>query len=309
MSVAPRSRYAALRRPMLFVITASLVPAILLAIALIGWDHYAREREREVRDSLATARAVAAAVDAELSGIESALFALASSPYLEKDDFAAFHRQASAALKDQEFANIALLDETLRQRLNTFRPFGTPLPAEGNPQELRSVFSTGKPVVTGLFVGPVVKRPLIAVGVPLRRDGKVRYVLGAAVTPERLAHILRAQKIPPGWVAAIFDATGTIVARTHEPERFVGMKGAAELVREMQASREGVVQARTLEGIPVVSVFSRSPASGWSVAIGIPLDYFTRQLVSSLARLFIVMFLMLLVALGLAFLIARRLTG
>lgn len=308
MSGGGRPIYAN-RRQILFLIAASLVPALLAAVALIGWDYYDREREREVRDSLATAHAMAASVDAELSGIKSALFALASSPYLEKDDFAAFHRQASAALKDQDFANIALLDESLRQRLNTFRPYGDPLPAQGNPEQLRRVFATGKPVVTDLFLGPVARQPLIAVGVPLRREGAVRYVLGAAVTPERLASILRAQALPPDWVGAIFDGTGTIVARTHEAQRFVGRKGAPELVQRMQALREGVVQTKTLEGIPVVSVFSHSPVSGWTVAIGIPLDYFTRHLLSSLARLFIVAFVMLLVATGLALAIARRMTA
>ncbi len=297
------------RRQILFLIAASLVPALLAAVALIGWDYYDRERDREVRDSLATAHAMAASVDAELSGIKSALFALASSPLLEKDDFAAFHRQASAALKDQDFANIALLDESLRQKLNTFRPYGAPLPAQGNPDQLRLAFTTGKPVVTDLFVGPVVGRPLIAVGVPLRRDGPVRYVLGAAVTPERLANILRAEELPPGWIGAIFDGTGTIVARTHEAQRFVGRKGAPELVERMRAEREGVVRTKTLEGIPVLSVFSRSPVSGWTVAIGIPLEYFTRHLLTSLARLFIVGFVMLLVATGFALVIARRMTA
>ena len=305
MTDGGRTLYAS-RRQILFLIAASLVPAILAAIALIGWDYYDREREREVRDSLATAHAMAASVDAELSGIKSALFALASSPYLENDDFAAFHRQASAALKDQGFANIALLDASLRQQLNTFRPYGEPLPAQGNPEQLRLVFTTGKPAVTDLFVGPVSRQPLIAVGVPVRREGSVRYLLGAAVTPERLAHILRAQALPPDWVGAIFDGTGTIVARTHEGQRFVGRQGAAELVQGMRAAREGVVQTKTLEGIPVVSVFSHSPVSGWTVAIGIPLDYFRGHLLSSLARLFIVGFVMLLVATGLALAIARR---
>lgn len=307
MSDGRRPLYAN-RRQILFLLVASLVPALLAAVALIGWDYYDRERDREVRDSLATAHAMAASVDAELSGIKSALLALASSPYLEKDDFAAFHRQASAALKDQQFANIALLDESLRQRLNTFRPYGDPLPAQGNPEQLRLVFATGRPVVTDLFVGPVARQPLIAVGVPLRRDGAVRYVLGAAVTPERLASILRTQALPPDWVGAIFDGTGTIVARTHEAQRFVGRQGAPELVQRMRAAREGVLQTKTLEGIPVVSVFSHSPVSGWTVAIGIPLDYFRRHLLDSLARLFIIGFVMLLVATGLALAIARRMT-
>ncbi len=308
MSADSSPRFVAIRRQLLFVVAASLVPAILAAIALIGWDYYGRERERELRDSLATARAIAAAVEAELSGVTSALFALGTSPYLETDDYAGFHRQASVALENQDFANIVLLDGQLRQHMNTFRPFGTPLPARGNPEQLRLPFSTGKPVVTDLFLGPLVKQRFIAVGVPLRREGRVRYVLGAAVTPERLANLLRHQQLPADWMVAIFDRTGTIVARTHEPGRYVGQRGSAALVQRLQAMVEGTVQNESLEGVRVVSVFSRAPTSGWTVAIGIPLSYFHDQLLFSLARLFIIAFITLAVALGVGIAIARRMT-
>jgi hypothetical protein len=291
-----------MRRQQLFLVAASLVPAILLAIALIGWDYYVRERERQTRDSLATAHALGAAVDAELNGVQSVLFALATSPSLEKEDFASFHRQASAALANQRFTNIVLLDDKLAQHVNTLRPFGAPLPAQGNPEQLRRALD-GQPVITDLFLGPVAKRPLIAVGVPLH--AKERYLLAAALTPERLGAILSQQPLPGGWVAAIFDRTGTIVARTHDAGRFVGHRGAPALVERMQSEREGAVQNTTLEGVPVVSVFSRSPSSGWTVAIGIPLEEFTRHLLYSIGRLFIVAFMALLVAGGLALLIAR----
>jgi hypothetical protein len=307
MSSEPR--LAALRRHISFVIVAAIVPAVLLAMAIMGYDYYSREREREVRDSLAMARAMAAAVDAELNGVKSALFALSTSPYLEADDLAAFHRQASAALKDQGFSNIAMLDGELRQQLNTFRPFGTPLPVQGGPESLKRVFSSGQPVVTDLFTGPVLKEPLVAVGVPVRRDGAVRYLLGAAITPERLSRILSQQQLPRDWISAIFDRSGTIVARTHEADRYVGRRGAPELVQRMAQAREGVLETRTLEDIPVVSVFSHSPVSGWSVAVGIPVAYFNSHLLYSLARIFIISFIMLAVAIALAVLLVRRVTG
>ena len=299
----------ALRRHIVFVIVAAIVPAVLLAMAIMGYDYYVRERDREVRDSIAVARAMAAGVDAELAGVKAALFALATSPYLETGDLAAFHRQASAALKEQGFANIAVLDSELRQLMNTFRPVGEPLPAQGGPESLKRVFSLGQPVVTDLFTGPVVKEPLVAVGVPVRRDGNVRYLLGAAITPQRLAQILTQQQVPAEWVAVIFDGSGTIVARTRGAERFVGHKGTAPLLAAIKESPEGWVEAPTVEGIPVVGVYSRAPLSGWSVAIGIPTAYFNAHLLYSLARIFLITFIMLAVAVLLAVLLVRRMAG
>jgi hypothetical protein len=115
--------------------------------------------------------------------------------------------------------------------------------------------------VTDLFTGPVLQKPVLAIGVPVRRDGKTRYSLNAGVDPRTLSALLREQRLPEGWITAIFDTQGTIVARTHEAERLVGQKGSPELVRRMQEAREDAIESRTLEGIAVLTVFSRSAAS------------------------------------------------
>jgi hypothetical protein len=201
---------------------------------------------------------------------------------------------------------VVLMDERGRQLLNTLRPFGAPLPAEGNPQALQRIFQTGEMVVTDLFMGPVVKQPAVAIGVPVRRNGKVVYSLNAGVLPGALSALLSRQRLPPGWIGVVFDSTGTIVARTHESERFVGKKGAPELVERMKAVSEDALETRMLEGVPVLTVFSRSPVSNWTVAIGIPIREFVTELIYSMARLFVAGFIALVSALGLALLIGRR---
>jgi len=290
-----------------YVLAASIVPAALIALLLIGYDYYDRERDRLVRDSMVTARALAAAVDTELSGVRSALLALATSPHLSSGDLAAFHAQAQAALKDQAFANIVLIEDGGRQVLNTLRPFGEALPVQGNPPELQRIFDKGEPVITDLFVGPVVRKPYVAVGVPVRREGKVRYSLNGGVDPQRLTALLGERRLPPGWIAAFFDTQGTIVARTHDAERLVGQKGSPALVGRMKEAREDSLESRTLEGIPVLTVFSRSPVANWTVAIGIPQRELTAHLWYSMARLFLAAFVALLTAIGLAVLFSRRL--
>jgi len=289
-----------------FAIAAAMVPAAILALVLLGYDSYERGRDRHVRDSTATARALAAAVDAELLGVRSALFALATSPYLASNDLAAFHRQASAALEGQLFSNIVLFDADLRQRMNTLRPFGAALPLEQNTMLKRAV-AEGAPVFMDLIQGRVAGRPLTGVAVPVRANGAVRYVLSAGIFPERLAGVLTQQRLPASWVAVILDGTGTVVARTHDPERFVGGKASATLVQQAARAAEGHFDSATLEGIPVLTVFSRAPASGWTVAIGIPRSEMLRELWLAVARLGIVGFLLLGSALGAAIYIGGRL--
>ena len=294
-------------RKLVFVIAAAMVPAALLALVLIGYDSYQRERSQLIRDSLGTARALSAAVDAELTVVKAALFALSTSPHLASGDLAAFHAQGVSAMKDQTFVNLILTDENGRQLLNTLRTFGEPLPAQGDPGGLLSVFKAGTPVVTDLFKGRVMQSHIIGIGVPVRRDGKIRYGLNAGLTPERLVALLGQQKLPPGWIAVVLDRTGTIVARTHDAQRWIGQKGSPELVRRSQGElREDAFDAHTVEGIPVLTVFHRSPLSGWTVAIGIPVRELVMELVYSMARLFVVGFIALVAALGLAFAMGRR---
>ncbi|HEU5176759.1 MAG TPA: cache domain-containing protein, partial [Burkholderiales bacterium] len=216
-------------RKLAFVIAAAMVPAALLAVVLIGYDYYDRERSRLIRDSTATARALSAAVDTELTAVKAALFALATSPHLGSGDMAAFHAQAAAAMKDQTFVNVILSDRSGRQLLNTFRKFGEPLPAQGDPGGLLRVFETGAPVVSDLFQGRLTQSYIIGIGVPVRHDGAVRFGLSAGLAPERLTELLRQQRLPPGWIAAVLDRRGTIVARTHDARRLVGQQGSSEL--------------------------------------------------------------------------------
>jgi hypothetical protein len=296
-------------RRLAFIIAAAMVPAALLALLLVGYDYYERERAQLIRDSQSTTRALAVAVDTEFAVVKAALLALATSSRLSADDLAGFHAQALQAIQGQEsFANIIVTDQDGRQLVNTFRRFGEPLPAGGDPGGLLRTFSTGAPVVSDLFKGRLTQSPIIGVGVPVKRDGRVRYSLNAGLTPGRFSALLKQQRLPGSWIAVVFDTSGTIVARTHDEARLVGQEASPELVRRSKHAREDAFDSRTVEGIPVLTVFSRAPMSGWTVAIGIPQRDLVLDLVYSLARLFVVGFIALVVAIVLAFLIARRVT-
>ena len=295
-----------LRAQYVFALAVAIVPAALIGVGLVGYDYYEREREQVVRNTTATAHVLATAVDGELASARAALFALASSPALAHDDLAAFDAQARVALKDQSFGNIVLIDAGSRQRVNTLRPFGAELPADANPF-LRRILVDAKPVVTDLFEGPVAGRPLVAVGVPVLREGAVRYSLNAGIFPERLADVLRRSHLPATWIAVVADSSGTIVARTHDPERFVGHKVAPGLLARIGVHAEGAIDTTTLEGTGVISVFSRAPESGWTVAIGIPSTEPQRHAWLSVIRMSIAAFIMLAIALLIAFFMAGRL--
>ena len=294
-------------RRLAFVLAAAMVPAVLLGLVFVGYDYYDRERTRLVRDSLSVARALSAAVDADVATTRAALLVLATSPYVMRADLGAFHAQAADVAREQGFTTIALADHNGRQLINTLRSFGEPLPTQGDPAGLRRMFETQAPMVSDLVIGRVLQRGIVAVGVPVKRDGKVIYALNAVVSPERLSERLASPHLPEGRIGVVVDRRGTIVARTHDAARWVGQPASADLRHAMQDAAEGEFEGHTVEGTRVLTVFTRSAETGWTVAIGIPLRELEVHLLTSLGRLFVVGFITLATALVLGLVLARRL--
>ncbi|NMG17528.1 bifunctional diguanylate cyclase/phosphodiesterase [Aromatoleum bremense] len=298
------ARTPTIRSRLALLVTACILPASLMTAALIHYN-YQRENAQLVREVIATARALRSAVDRELAATESALNVLATSPYLASNDLAAFHDQAMQVLQTRSANNVVLTDTTGRQRINTFRPFGEPLPFRGVMPQLRHVLETGRTYVSGLFVGPVVHRPALSVSVPVHRGERIVYCLSMGIFPDRLSGILNEQRLPPGWTGEILDGEGIVAAHTGEMEQFIGRKGSQALTERIAEAAEGSVEILTDAGLPVISVFSRSAVSRWTTVISIPREALTNRLQQSLGWLV----LGTVVLLGSSLLLAWRLGG
>lgn len=300
-------RIPTIRSRLVLLVFACVVPATLVAVALITYN-YQRERVRLVRDSIATARTMVQEVDRELSSIALAAEILSTSPELKSGDVRGFYAHAQSAVSREIGDNVVLSDATGQQLINTVRPLGEQLPRHGNPAQLSKVFETGRPVISDVYLGGVLKRPVMSIDVPVIRDGKVIYNMSIGLLPERFVKLLTERHLPSDWIGAIFDGTGTIVSRTHEMDRFLGKKGAPALIRRMTEAAEGSLETTTLEGIPVLTVFSRSGVSNWTAAIGIPTRGLTSELRRLLAQVILGVAFLLLSSLALAWAIGGRIS-
>jgi signal transduction histidine kinase len=285
------------------LVIACIVPALIVTTFII-YQSFNQERAGLERDTVGTARALSQAVDAELAGVRSALVVLSKSANLASGDLAGFYAQAQQVVRALNIDNIVLSDVRGQQLINTLRPFGTPLPLHDR-DELRRALAAGQPVISDLFIGAVSQRPIIIIEGPVLVGGETRYALAFGIFPARLNEILQRQKMPPDWVAAIVDSSDSIVARTIGGDEFIGKKVSADLKRELAAVNEGFFEGKTIEGIPVLSSFSRSQFSGWSVAIGIPKATFLGALRQALLSNIVAA----LVLLAGGTLLARRMSG
>ncbi|MEJ0071139.1 MAG: cache domain-containing protein [Pseudomonadota bacterium] len=246
-------------------------------------------------------------LDQELQRRVTALEVLAQSKTLQLDDLAAFRARA-AVLADSLFPgeNVVLLDANGQLLASTQSAPGQPLPVRPDMSSTHEVFATGRAGVTNLFHGLVSGRDVVAVDVPVKGFEGTVAVLSISPGLEVFADMLQRQKLPPGWVAAIFDRKGITVARTLSPERFVGGLAAEGFLGPLLERSEGIVENRSREDIPLLSVFSHGERFGWSVGIGVPTAQLTAPAVDTALRTLGISALLLLLCIGFASLLARQ---
>jgi diguanylate cyclase (GGDEF)-like protein len=263
------SRSFSLKAILASLVVVSVAPAIAVAAWLVDRDYEVRSAGI-YGDAIATARSFASDLDREISDIESGLRILATSRELATGDLAAFHMRATDAVEPQRVVNYLLLDPQGHQLVNTLRPWGSVLPTAGAPPEVFRVVELKAPLVTGLFLGTLTHAPMTAVCVPVELGGHVAYVLCGSVLLDHLNQTLGQRRLPKDWIAATFDRTGKIVARSRDAQRFVGQPAVPALVAAVAAKEEGTMVSVTHDGTTVLTAFSRSNVSGWSVAVGAP---------------------------------------
>ena len=250
MTAAP-SKPRTLRFHLTSLVFVSVVPLLIFAViiaALLEKQQHT-SLERSFRD---TVRALTVAVDHELTSSISVLQALATSEHLDTGDLKLFYREAQRVVATRPgWITINLTDVSGQQLINVYRPFGAQLPSIGHLEDVRHTLDTGEPAISNLFTGLVLKVPTVGLTVPVRRRGTLKYALGARLDVGNLSLLLSEGKLPPDWVAMIFDRQGTILARTRGIEQWLGKPAPAAFVTQSRQSEEGANRAVTKDGVAV----------------------------------------------------------
>ena len=257
------------RLTLLALVTAAPLVAVGSFALLRTVDDQRAQIQSDVRQMV---EGFLADVDREIGAIWAELEVLATSPSLQSGNFREFDQQMRAALKIRGTA-IVLHDTHGQQLLSTNRPFGEPLPSAINSEMHDRGVATGKPQISDLIMGAVLKRPILTVGVPVFRDGEVVYVLAMGLGPEILSALMQDEKLPSNWTAAILDRNGNIVGRNRDLDRYLGQPVAPMLRQKLSEAIESWIPNVTSDRIPVYSTFRRSTMTWWTVAIGLPREF------------------------------------
>lgn len=287
----------------LFALTLSVLIPAFLAAALAVWYVYRGEELAQEARLMASARVFSHLVDSELKSRQRILQTIAHSPALAEGDLESFYAFAKNNAPTRD-TTIILFDKTGRQLINTRAPFGASLPAQraSTMQALMERHGVMSPLVSDVFFAPLGKRFDFSIQVPYMERGEPRYFVAMGLNAASLQQLLLQQNLPPTWLSVIVDRNGVLVARSRDPEKFVGQPADTHLQQKFAAQISGVTASTTLDGVPVKTFFYRIPASDWTAVLSIP----ESEIRQSAVHLAIGFALSSLAILGLAWVFARQ---
>ena len=269
-----------LRNRLFGLVLALAIPLVGVASAGVyaAFRSERRATEHLLRD---TSRAVALGIDREVGKAAVVLRLLSQSALLSEGNLAGFHERAKKAVDDPD-SWIALATPEGNVLLTTAAPFGTRLPPTARTEALRRIASTRAGELSGVFTGAYTGRTLVALEVPVIDADEVRYILSMALSAELFQKLLGELQLPGSWVASITDRNGKLVARSRDHDRFVAKETSEKFRAAIRAAPEGAISTVSLEGVPILTSYSRTPEYGLFAAVNYPLAEFQAAALRSL---------------------------
>jgi PAS domain S-box-containing protein len=260
-----------LRTVLVLLVLATTTPLGLFAGWLV-WSSWQQQLALVDRQSVETARAISVAIDQEVENTTAALGVLAALDLLDAPDLAAFQEFAIRLLPSQPgWHAVVLVDPSGRLRANTAARLTQPGTLLADDW-VQAIVATGRPAVSRLVEDRATRQHFVTIGVPVIRDGALKFVLGAQLRSSSLSDILRQQNIPANGVVTLVDGAQRILARTRNEDEFLGRPPSADFHAMSLKAAEGSWRTRMLEGTPGYAAMSRSARTGWTVGIGRPAE-------------------------------------
>jgi len=298
-----RKPLPSIRSQIALLVLACALPTVVGFVALVI-QFYSSTRDDLKDDTQQAARAVAAAIDRDLVQSEGAVTALASSPSLRSGDLNALRLQAGALLSPQFPASQFILSEASgKAALNIGAALPNTLNPVNNARRLAPLFAHGRPQISVVIVAGSA---LLAIDVPAFVDSRVAYAVTALLKPDRLARILKDERIAADQAMTLFDMDGNVIAQHGGPRLLLGHAAEPALRGHLLKQQEALLDTDDAAGTPVYLGLSRAPVSGAVVAIATPQAKAVQELLHAVALIALTMLAVLAAGFSLAWSVGGR---
>lgn len=246
------------------------LPVLVFSLSVV-WE-YKDFQQRVVVQLLETrSDELAQSVAEELKAAVGTVVALAESDAALVQDMPRLYAHARRIVeRDRDIRAITLVDGDGRILFLTSAPLGAPPMQAQAPELIQEALRTQTPNVSGAFNSPVSPIKVVAVTVPIIQGGQATLALRAILTVQYFNRIIAADRLPSGWIAGIADRNGNIVARSLDPERFVGGKASQSFRVAIIQGNTGVFPGATLEGTPTLNKVRPIYGLDWYMGVAVP---------------------------------------
>jgi two-component sensor histidine kinase len=251
------------------LVAGTTLPLIIFAVGIV-FNNYEQDRKDAKQRVVETVRSIRLVLDSEMQRMTGGLQVLSLTNALRDRDFDGFRRIAAGFLDQYGKDGVVLVaDRDGRQVFSSVTSDTANLPPRNNRDIVAKVFATKSPQYSNLFTGAVKKRLIVTVEVPVLLEGEVINVISFSPPIELFQAIIEKQRPDQDWTISIFDGDGINFARVPNPQETVGKRASPTLSAAMLRAPEATLQSVSLEGVPLITSFARSPLTGWTVAAGI----------------------------------------
>jgi C4-dicarboxylate-specific signal transduction histidine kinase len=267
------------------VVVAAVLLLIPLAAAVAWSTNLTRlEREHELQGQSRTIAITAAAyLNQYIAGVDSIASELVRHPAVSSLHDHECDALFADVLKDQPL----LLNILLTDASGNVKGSGTPERQGARTHivdsYLTAVLTTGKPAISAYMTGRVSGKPTVVLAYPVRDDdGATSGVLGLGVDLSRLQTLFARIPLPEGSVITLTDGTSRVLARSLDPEKYIGRVITDRPVTPLQVAPESeLVGADGIERF-----FGNEPVERghWLLSVGIPTSVATERLTTAWRR-------------------------
>lgn len=161
----------------------------------------------------------------------------------------------------------------------------------------------GKP-----FVGPITGRWVSVLALPLHdKHGAIKGLLALPIDLVNFTPLARDAELPKGSQIGIVDSAGTIIARSGEPEKWVGKNvRGTPIIDLMIARKNGQAESVGVDHVTRLFGFASIPGTDWVAGAGIPRKALFSAISGYVLRNLAIGLAMVLTVAVLAYLFSRR---
>jgi signal transduction histidine kinase len=279
---------------------AAVLPVLIYCAVLVERARMVEREliERSIRD---TVHAASADLDRRVEALLSLGQTIADARTLRVDDLPAFYVRWIPVVQ-RERLTLVLYDLNGQQLVNSSVPPGMALPAE--PVMIGRVLETGDVDYSGLIRALPGGSSELNISVPVRRDGRLTYVLTLRVM-RAIEAVMSDQVLLPQETSTLIDKSGILIYRAGRSGALIGDLARPNIIKQIQERDEGAFLEEARDGVPIYLAFIRVKSTGWLLTISIPSADLFAPATRSLTRLLILGSLLLLPAGVIAWFLGR----